>query len=122
MNNTCTQTTPYVSLRLQIKSLHSQHGSCACCQTLLGNVQVLSARSVMYPLLWHGRHSNPTPATPDPGGAGSTPHMTVEELTEDQVARSGLFQDDLIHPTDKGHRIYAEILINYLQGILLHEV
>ncbi|KAG1673279.1 hypothetical protein FOA52_002559 [Chlamydomonas sp. UWO 241] len=64
-----------------------------------GNVQVLSSRLVLHPLLT--------------GGTGAW----AGGLTPEDIAASGLYQPDGIHPTDAGHRVYADILIAYIQGI-----
>ena len=102
-----------------------------------GDVQLLSVRNVIHPLI----HTSTT--------AGGW----LEDSTEEDVMRSGLFTEDLTHPSDAGapgcflmpssprrvddppvshasfpsmsrpflptgHRLYADILIHYIQSLL----
>jgi hypothetical protein len=69
-----------------------------------GQVQVLSARSVIHPIIYSTASttsSTSSTASSSTGGEGSTAWVNVPLLDED-VMKLGLFQEDLTHPSDAG--------------------
>ncbi len=69
---------------------------------------MLSVRNVMYPLLVGLMRQR---QQQDGGGQKDS------EPSDADVLASGLIERDLTHPTDAGQRLYADVVINYIQSL-----